>query len=124
MHLVPFLAVALLAADPGPVAKKVPLPDAEFDSLAEPLRLLRRIGLRPPGEHRGQRPPVLVAAGALMMGRSPRTAFLQDYTREQEDRARRAVRDFLARHADPAPVANVPPPEQPVEDGKRDRTAS
>ncbi len=41
----------------------------------------------------------LLAAGALMMQRSPKAAFLRAYTREQEDRARQAVKEFLARHA-------------------------
>ncbi len=40
----------------------------------------------------------LLAAGALMMQRSPRAAFLRDYTLEQENRARQAVKEFLARH--------------------------
>jgi hypothetical protein len=41
----------------------------------------------------------LLSAGALMMRRSPRAAFLRDYTLEQEDRARQAVKEFIARHA-------------------------
>jgi hypothetical protein len=41
----------------------------------------------------------LLTAGALMMRQSPKAAFLRDYTREQEDRARQAVKEFLARHA-------------------------
>jgi len=41
----------------------------------------------------------LLAAGALMMQRSPKAAFLREYTLEQENRARQAVREFLARHA-------------------------
>lgn len=41
----------------------------------------------------------LVAAGALMMRRSPNAAFVRDYTLEQENRARQAVKEFLARHA-------------------------
>lgn len=41
----------------------------------------------------------LLAAGFLMMQRSPKAAFLRRYTREQEDRARQAVKEFLARHA-------------------------
>jgi len=41
----------------------------------------------------------LFAAGALMMRRSPRAAFLREYTLEQENRARQAVKEFLARHA-------------------------
>jgi hypothetical protein len=40
----------------------------------------------------------LLAAGALMMRRSPRAAFLREYTREQEERARQAVKEFIARH--------------------------
>lgn len=41
----------------------------------------------------------LIAAGALMMRRSPKAAFLREYTLDQENRARRAVTEFLARHA-------------------------
>jgi hypothetical protein len=41
----------------------------------------------------------LLAAGALMMRRSPKAAFLREYTLEQESRARQAVKEFLARHA-------------------------
>ena len=41
----------------------------------------------------------LLAAGALMMCRSPKAAFLREYTQQQEDRARQAVKEFLARHA-------------------------
>ena len=40
----------------------------------------------------------LLAAGALMMRLSPKAAFLREYSLEQEDRARQAVREFLARH--------------------------
>lgn len=40
----------------------------------------------------------LLAAGALMMRQSPKAAFLREYTVEQEDRARQAVKEFLARH--------------------------
>jgi hypothetical protein len=41
----------------------------------------------------------LLAAGALMMRLSPKAAFLREYSLEQEDRARQAVKEFLARHA-------------------------
>jgi hypothetical protein len=41
----------------------------------------------------------LLAAGALMMRRSPKAAFLRDYALEQENRARQAVKEFLQRHA-------------------------
>jgi hypothetical protein len=40
----------------------------------------------------------LLAAGALMMRRSPRAAFLRQVTLEQEGRARQAIKEFLARH--------------------------
>jgi hypothetical protein len=40
----------------------------------------------------------LLAAGALMMRQSPKAAFLREYTLEQENRARQAVKEFLARH--------------------------
>ncbi len=41
----------------------------------------------------------LLAAGALMMRRSPKAAFLREHTLEQENRARQAVQEFIARHA-------------------------
>jgi hypothetical protein len=41
----------------------------------------------------------LLTAGALMMQRSPRAAFLREYTLDQENRARQAVKEFIARHA-------------------------
>jgi hypothetical protein len=41
----------------------------------------------------------LLAAGALMMQQSPQAAFLREYTLEQENRARQAVQEFIARHA-------------------------
>jgi hypothetical protein len=41
----------------------------------------------------------LLAAGALMLRQSPKAAFLRDYTRDQEERARQAVKEFIARHA-------------------------
>ncbi len=41
----------------------------------------------------------LLAAGALMMRQSPRSAFLRECTLEQENQSRRAVREFVTRHA-------------------------
>ncbi len=41
----------------------------------------------------------ILAAGELMMRRSPRAEFLRQYTLEQEAISRRAVQEFLARHA-------------------------
>ena len=41
----------------------------------------------------------MVAAGTLMMMRSPKADFMRGYTAQQEERARVAVREFLARHA-------------------------
>ena len=41
----------------------------------------------------------LLSAGALMMRRSPKAAFLREYTLEQEDLAQQAVKEFIARHA-------------------------
>jgi len=34
-----------------------------------------------------------------MMQRSPKAAFLRTYSLEQEERAKQAVKEFLARHA-------------------------
>jgi hypothetical protein len=41
----------------------------------------------------------LLAAGAFMMTRSPRAAFLRDYTLAQELLAQQAIKEFVARHA-------------------------
>ena len=41
----------------------------------------------------------LLAAGALMMQKSPRAAFLRQYALEQENLAQQAIKDFIARHA-------------------------
>jgi hypothetical protein len=41
----------------------------------------------------------LIEAGALMLRRSPKAEFLREYTLEQENLARQAVKEFLARHA-------------------------
>jgi hypothetical protein len=40
----------------------------------------------------------LLAAGALVIERSPKSAFLREYAREQEDAAQQAIKEFLARH--------------------------
>jgi hypothetical protein len=41
----------------------------------------------------------LLAAGFFIIKLSPTAAFLREYTLEQENRARQAVKEFLARHA-------------------------
>jgi hypothetical protein len=41
----------------------------------------------------------LLAAGALAMRQSPKAAFQREYALDQENRARQAVKEFLARHA-------------------------
>ena len=40
----------------------------------------------------------LLAAGALMMHRSPNAAFIRQRALEQEQHSRQAVREFVARH--------------------------
>lgn len=40
-----------------------------------------------------------LAAGALLIERSPRRAFLEAYQHGQEEAAREAIRRFVARHA-------------------------
>ena len=67
--------------------------DAEV--IAEEAARLRRLS----PENRVRSIRGLLAAGALMMRGSPKAAFLRDYTLEQENRARQAVKEFLARHA-------------------------
>jgi hypothetical protein len=42
----------------------------------------------------------ILAAGALMMRRSPRADFLHQVTLEQNSFARHAIKEFLARHGD------------------------
>lgn len=41
----------------------------------------------------------LVSAGSLMMRQSPKAAFLRVHADEQEEATRRAIREFVARHA-------------------------
>jgi hypothetical protein len=41
----------------------------------------------------------LIEAGALVLRRSPKAEFLREYTLEQENLARQAVKEFIARHA-------------------------
>ena len=38
-------------------------------------------------------------AGMRMMQQSPRAAFMREYTLQQENLARQAIKEFLARHA-------------------------
>jgi hypothetical protein len=40
----------------------------------------------------------LLAAGALMLRQSSKGKFLREYTLEQENRWRQAVKEFIARH--------------------------
>jgi hypothetical protein len=40
----------------------------------------------------------MLAAGALMLRQSPKAAFIQKYTEEQEWLAQQAVKEFIARH--------------------------
>ena len=41
----------------------------------------------------------LLAAGALMMRQAAKSPFLREYNLEQENQARRAVKEFIERHA-------------------------
>ncbi len=41
----------------------------------------------------------LIAAGAMMIQRSPKAAYLRNYALEQEERAKHAIKEFVARHA-------------------------
>jgi hypothetical protein len=41
----------------------------------------------------------LLSAGELMIRRSPKADFLRQHAREEKEFARRAVREFIARHA-------------------------
>ena len=41
----------------------------------------------------------IIAAGAMMIQKSPKAAFLRSYSLEQEERTKQAVKEFLARHA-------------------------
>jgi hypothetical protein len=75
---------------------KVPIRfPAEADVIAEEAARFR--ALSPEKRLRSIRG--LLAAGALMMRRSPKAAFLRGYTLDQENRARQAVKEFLGRHA-------------------------
>ena len=68
---------------------------ADADVIAEEVTRFRALS----PEQRVRSLRGLLAAGALMMRRSPKAAFLREYTQQQEDRARQAVKEFLARHA-------------------------
>jgi hypothetical protein len=70
----------------------------KFPSDAEVIieEVARFRALSPEGRMRSIRG--LLAAGALMMRRSPKADFLREHTLEQENRARLAVKEFLARH--------------------------
>ncbi len=41
----------------------------------------------------------LLAAGEMMMRQSPKAAFMRELVLEQENRARQAIKEFVARHA-------------------------
>jgi len=41
----------------------------------------------------------ILEAGALMMRQSPKAAFLREYTLQQEELYRQAVKELIARHA-------------------------
>jgi hypothetical protein len=41
----------------------------------------------------------ILDAGALMLQRSPKAAFLREYTLQQERDARQAIKEFIKRHA-------------------------
>ena len=75
------------------------LPDQfpnDADVIAEEARRFRAM----PAQDRLQVIRGLLDAGALMLRNSPRSAFLQQYAAEQESASRRAILEFLVRHAD------------------------
>jgi hypothetical protein len=67
---------------------------SDVDVIAEEVRRFRALS----PEDRLQSIRGLLAAGALMMRRSPKAAFLREYTVEQENLARQAVKEFVSRH--------------------------
>ena len=55
----------------------------------------------------------LLNAGALMLNQSPKAAFMREQTLEQENLARQAIREFIARHAESAsPTPTGPTPDE------------
>ncbi len=46
----------------------------------------------------------LLNAGALMLNQSPKAAIIRQQALEQKNLARQAIREFIARHAEPAPT--------------------
>jgi hypothetical protein len=68
---------------------------ADADVIAEEAARFRALS----PENRVRSIRGLLAAGALMMRRSPKAAFLRDHTLQQENRAQQAIKEFLARHA-------------------------
>lgn len=82
--------------DPKGTNMKVPIKfPSDTDVIIEEVARFR--ALSPENRLRSIRG--LLAAGALMMRRSPKAAFLHDYILQQENRARQAVKEFLERHA-------------------------
>jgi len=68
---------------------------ADADVIAEEVARFR--ALSPENRLRSIRG--VLATGAMMISRSPKAEFLREYTQDQEDRTRRSVREFWARHA-------------------------
>jgi hypothetical protein len=68
---------------------------ADADVIAEEAARFRALS----PEQRLQSIRGLIAAGALMMRLSDKRAFLVEYTQQQEELARQAIREFCARHA-------------------------
>jgi hypothetical protein len=76
---------------------KVPIKfPSDSEVIAEEAARFRAL----PPERRVRSIRGLLAAGALMMRRSPKAAFLRQQALDQEHLARQAVKEFLARHAD------------------------
>lgn len=68
---------------------------SDADVIAEEVTRFRALS----PAHRLQSIRGLLAAGALMMRKSSKAAFLREYTLEQENLARQAVKEFFCRHA-------------------------
>jgi hypothetical protein len=51
-----------------------------------------------PPEQRIETIKDIISVGLLMIRQSPKAAFLHEYTQKQEELARIAIREFIARH--------------------------
>jgi hypothetical protein len=67
---------------------------SDADVIVEEVARFRAL----PPEQRIETIRGIIAAGMLLIRQSPKVEFLQEYTLAQEERARVATKEFIARH--------------------------